>query len=318
MTTAGSAHQDGWPDADSHVRLPDATRVFEVRAARFRALEVGHAAGPYLRLLGALADSQARSCQDMPTSLDSAELLSPLPLDARAWRRADAWRRALDGILEQLAGVAPPRDTAASLARLAGMGTEQRERTAGAVLAQASHEDEASAVFVASALQVYWTSLAELVPADRLTPDQMTGCPVCGSPPVAGLVAASHTLRHLACSLCATRWHRTRLTCVHCGSTSDLAVLRDRGRAVRREGRGLRAVPSLPEALLPRAGAGCRTGRRRRGDGRPGPANGRRGVRAGGGQSVPAQSGATIGPPLAGVSGGPTRKVRTFRSPSRW
>ncbi len=223
MTTAGSAHQDGWPDADSHVRLPDATRVFEVRAARFRALEVGHAAGPYLRLLGALADSQARSCQDMPTSLDSAELLSPLPLDARAWRRADAWRRALDGILEQLAGVAPPRDTAASLARLAGMGTEQRERTAGAVLAQASHEDEASAVFVASALQVYWTSLAELVPADRLTPDQMTGCPVCGSPPVAGLVAASHTLRHLACSLCATRWHRTRLTCVHCGSTSDLA-----------------------------------------------------------------------------------------------
>jgi FdhE protein len=223
MTPPGTADRDGPLDAAAPVRLPDAARTFEARAARFRDLARLHAAGPYLELLAAVAEGQALCGRDMSVALDAAALLSPIPLRADSWPRSQAWRHGLDRIVGRLAGVAAPAETVATLSRLAGMAVEEIERTAGAVLARGQPPDEAATVFVAAALQAYWTSLAALVPPDRVAGSPAGRCPVCGSPPVSGVVLASRALRYLSCSLCATSWHVTRLTCAHCGSPSGLS-----------------------------------------------------------------------------------------------
>jgi FdhE protein len=52
-------------------------------------------------------------------------------------------------------------------------------------------------------------------------------CPVCGSAPVASIVAAQgpHAgYRYLHCSLCESEWHRVRVQCTHCGASGkDIA-----------------------------------------------------------------------------------------------
>jgi FdhE protein len=80
------------------------------------------------------------------------------------------------------------------------------------------------APFVAAALQAYFAALAaELgdAPVDR----SRRGCPVCGSPPVAGVVGGDDRVRHLACSLCGTEWHLPRIQCWDCRSTSGISYL---------------------------------------------------------------------------------------------
>ncbi|MFW6192539.1 MAG: formate dehydrogenase accessory protein FdhE [Gemmatimonadota bacterium] len=52
--------------------------------------------------------------------------------------------------------------------------------------------------------------------------DPRTECPVCGHPPVVGLIADEQEVenrRRLVCSLCATAWPFPRLTCPACGET---------------------------------------------------------------------------------------------------
>ena len=88
--------------------------------------------------------------------------------------------------------------------------------------------DAAKAVFVAAALQVAWTRMAALIDKADLGSSAVDSgqCPVCGSPPVAGIVSPGGTKfghRHLHCSLCATAWRYVRARCVHCGSTEKIS-----------------------------------------------------------------------------------------------
>ena len=88
--------------------------------------------------------------------------------------------------------------------------------------------DAAAALYVAAALQVYFTRLAASLsaPSLRLLP-QRGLCPCCGSTPVAGVVTASGPApgsRYLYCSLCATAWNHVRAVCITCGEARSLSL----------------------------------------------------------------------------------------------
>lgn len=86
-----------------------------------------------------------------------------------------------------------------------------------------------SALYLAAALQVYFTQLAASLPAPsiRLLP-QRRSPPCCGSTPVAGVVTTSGMTpgaRYLHCSpLCATAWNYMRAKCITCGDSRSIVL----------------------------------------------------------------------------------------------
>jgi FdhE protein len=91
-------------------------------------------------------------------------------------------------------------------------------------------QSEAGAVlYVAAALQVYFTCLAARLSASqlRLLPERGL-CPCCGSLPVAGVVTASGPTpgaRYLHCSLCSTAWNHVRVVCITCGQSRAVSLI---------------------------------------------------------------------------------------------
>lgn len=206
------------------VRLPPVpSRVFATRAARFRALAQDHAAGDFLAALARLADAQGLACQEVPVPVIGGRDAWPaVPLSVREWRRADAWRTALSVILAEMTKAPLPGAAQAVLADLERSASPDVEAFADLLLAGAFDRiDPAVAPFVGAALQVYWTVLASCVPAEAVAASE-SGCPVCGSAPVAGLVLGDG-LRYLVCSLCAAEWHLTRVVCATCRSTDGIS-----------------------------------------------------------------------------------------------
>jgi FdhE protein len=123
----------------------------------------------------------------------------------------------------------PPARAAAD--RLRAALPEELEGFAGALLAGAhARLDLAAAPFVGAALQACWTSLAAELPAASVERAER-GCPVCGSPPVAGVVLGDDRLRYLACSLCASQWHLARVHCASCRATGAISYLTIEGAA---------------------------------------------------------------------------------------
>jgi FdhE protein len=226
MSNPSPAEPEGMPGGIVPVRLPVVpVEIFAKRAARFRELAPGHAAGDYLAALASLADAQRVACRGVRLT-PSGDAFSPsVPWPAADWPRGDAWRKALGVILSEMGKMPLPAPARAALDRLGGSGTIELEAFAGAILAGAYDRiDPAAAPFVGAALQVYWTALASAMPAEGLG-DAELGCPVCGSPPVAARVLGDDKLRYLVCSLCATEWHLTRLLCATCGATDGVSYL---------------------------------------------------------------------------------------------
>jgi FdhE protein len=83
-------------------------------------------------------------------------------------------------------------------------------------------------LYVAAALQVYFTRLAAELPLASLRLLPRRGlCPSCGSTPVAGMVIASGQTpgrRYLYCSLCAVAWNHVRAVCISCGQSRSLSL----------------------------------------------------------------------------------------------
>jgi len=211
------------------LRLPVPASIFQRRAARFRILASGHAIGDYLATLAALAEAQHLACQEVSMSLDAHALSPTVPLRAPEWRRDEAWRRALALIVSEM-GRAPLPDLArAALVRLGESDPAALETFADAVLAGTFDPiDLAAAPFVGAALQAYWTVLAAGVSPENVEQSEH-GCPMCGSPPVAGVVLGDDKLRYLVCSLCATAWHLIRVTCASCRATGGISYFSIQG-----------------------------------------------------------------------------------------
>jgi FdhE protein len=151
------------------------------------------------------------------------------PLAADGHRRDAGWREGLANLLEACAeGTAP----AAAQAVIADL----RKRDAGALEALADDflhghvqsADVGAALYVAAALQVYFTRAAATLPVAELRLLPQRGlCPCCGSTPGAGLITASGRtpgVRYLYCSLCGTGWNHVRAICVTCGESRRLSL----------------------------------------------------------------------------------------------
>jgi FdhE protein len=109
-----------------------------------------------------------------------------------------------------------PAEAQDALRRVTGLGADELEALAGAVLAGTVDEDRlALAPFVGAALQAWFASLAAGLDPAAVAPGQ-GACPVCGGAPVAGVVQGDR-LRYVTCALCAAEWHALRTVCVACG-----------------------------------------------------------------------------------------------------
>lgn len=218
------------------VRLPDLATVFLRRAERLRALAGGHELEAFLRMVGALVVAQHEALTDLPpgslpgsAEIAKARLVKRAPLDPATWPRDESWRAALGRLLAKIDDGVLPEPARLARTALAAASAADLEALAGRFLeGNVAAGEAAQAVFVAAALQVAWTRMAALLDvADLGSGEADSGqCPVCGSPPVSGLVSPGGTKfghRHLHCSLCATAWRYARVRCVHCGSTDKIS-----------------------------------------------------------------------------------------------
>jgi FdhE protein len=216
--------------------LPDPATRFARSAARLGALAAGHPMMEWLRFMEQIAQAQhvvANALRPLAgatqAAVDQAVEARMPPLAADGHRRDPAWRDGLAMLLDEFNGGTIPAPARAVIANL-------RNREKGALEALAdgflqgvvASADAGAALYVAAALQVYFTRLAAGLPATslRLLP-QRGLCPCCGSTPVSGVVTASGQTpgtRYLYCSLCATAWNHVRAVCITCGETRSLSL----------------------------------------------------------------------------------------------
>ncbi len=205
-----------------HLRPLDAAALFRRGAERFRALAAGHAMGDALELFARVADAQAAAIAELRLSPNGRDLPASLPLDASR-PPGPEWREGLRLVAAELEGAPMPAEAREALARLGRLGERELDllgaRIAGGDFAGI---DLAAAPFAAAGLQVHYAALAALIPPE-VVERSPSGCPLCGSPPVAGLVLGDDKLRYLSCSLCSSQWHHTRLKCSHCGATKGIS-----------------------------------------------------------------------------------------------
>lgn len=214
------------------LRLP-AFQPFAKRAQRLRHLAFGHHIGAYLEFAAALAEAQQTLFDGLPAlSMPSADLLTHCrehempPLAPAGWRRDPAWRSIAMQMTDALQDIvpAPARE---AFARLREAGDDELE-TQAELLLTGDYQglDVACAPIIGAALQVYWTRLANALEAASIArPATLHLCPVCGHPPVAGIVRigdADNGLRYLHCALCSTEWHVVRAQCSHCGNDKNI------------------------------------------------------------------------------------------------
>ena len=183
----------GGVKASEPLILPDPSTRFARTSARLEALSTGNPMGPWLRFMAQLAAAQHLAATKLGplrgpglAAVEQAVDARMPPLAADGHRRDPAWR---DGLALLLDGFdMAPAPAMAEMAKL-------RARAPGAVEALADGflhgdvdpSDAGAVLFVAAALQVYFTRLAAALPASslRLLP-QRGLCPCCGSTPVSG------------------------------------------------------------------------------------------------------------------------------------
>jgi FdhE protein len=216
------------------VRVHDPALLFEARSARLRALAAGHSAGDWLLLLSRVADGQRAAVREIAVGPVRAALGAGVgpPLAVESVARDGSWRRMLAAVVSAARTPGLPAETLDALRRLTDSGAEDLEALADGVLSGDVPSDRlACAPFVAGALQAWFAALASRLDPATLRPGT-DACPVCGSPPVAGVVQGDDRLRFLSCAVCASEWNVPRLRCVLCGAEGGLAyyeVEGDRG-----------------------------------------------------------------------------------------
>jgi FdhE protein len=220
--------EDGGYATAEPLRLPDPALLFEARATRLRALAAGHATADWLVLLSRVAEGQRAASRDVGVRpAPPAHAGSPLAYDAVA--RDEAWRRMLEVVLSAARAAELPAETVRAIDELGAANPSGLEAAAGEVLAgSVPVERLAQAPFVGAALQAWFCKLAARVDPSALGRGG-SACPVCRSPPIAGIVQRTSRLRYLSCSLCAAEWNVPRVQCVICGAEAGLEYLHVEG-----------------------------------------------------------------------------------------
>jgi FdhE protein len=221
--------------------LPDPAKRFAATAARLLALSDGHPMAEWLRFMAGLAQAQHDAVARLeplagpgPALVAQAVEARMPPLAADGHRRDPLWRESftvlLDGSDNGPFGGTIPAEARTVMESLRVRGVAAREALADDFLSGGvAPAERGAALFIAAALQVYFTCLAgRLAAADlRLLPERGL-CPCCGSSPVSGVVTASGPTpgtRYLHCSLCSTAWNHVRAVCITCGKSGAVSLL---------------------------------------------------------------------------------------------
>ncbi len=205
-----------------YLRPHPGAALFARRAERFAALAAGHTLPEFLRFCGRLSAAQAFAFASVALPAETPASPGTPPLAATP---SGGWVAALRAMAAEIDSAPMPVEACAALDRLAVMGEEELAVLSGAIVAREfAGLDLAEVPFAAAALQVEFAARAAAVPPASVERARV-GCPLCGSPPVAGLVLGDDKLRYLECALCGSRWHLTRVKCSHCGSTEGISYL---------------------------------------------------------------------------------------------
>jgi FdhE protein len=220
--------------ADEFARLPRLPALFERRTARMAQLSQGHPAAGFPRLMEKIFATQALACaKTAPVALPSPEAMAQatehgMPLLSAESRPPTAtYRDTLRFLAANIARDGLPPQTADVLNTIASANDVHLNHLAELYLTRTvTPQWRGEMLFVAAALQVEFARLAAGFDARTLKPLGATGlCPVCGSPPVAGVVVAddAYGRRFLTCGLCSTAWHHARISCIVCGEEGKVA-----------------------------------------------------------------------------------------------
>ena len=226
--------------------------LFTTRATRLRQLAEGHSLADYLRFIARLVEVQHTLLKSISGVYEpDAELLAQCkeyrmpPLAPAGLQRNLAWLKVLEDLVKAMAADAPEAARAV-MTELLNKDNSWLESQADKLLAgQFAEVELAYAPFIAAALQVYWTNLAQsLTPAQVAHPEHQNLCPVCGSHPVASVVRIGSNvsgIRYLQCSLCSSEWHVVRAKCSNCDNTKGISYYNVEGDA------GVVRAESCPE-----------------------------------------------------------------------
>lgn len=228
--------------------LPKLDQHYRQRAERLEQLADGHAMADYLRFAAGIAAAQQQLLESLPLP-DGANARLELigdqaPLDRARLPRDPYWQQLLAGLIECLRPTASPQ-VQAVLDALQDSSAEQLEALAGALLAgRFDAVGSARALFLWSALSLYWAQLAARLPlqASAELGERRQFCPVCGGSPSASVVLGGEQsgLRYLHCGLCESRWHMVRVKCSNCEEAGKLDYwsLDDKGAPIKAESCG--------------------------------------------------------------------------------
>jgi FdhE protein len=222
--------------APDPILLPDAAKRFVATARRLEHLASGHPMDAWLRFMANLARAQHAVATTLaPAATLGTDVVAQAtearlpPLAADGHRRDASWREGLAMLLDHIDPSDLPPAALDAMAQLQRSDAATLDTLADHFLRGVLATTEAGvAMFVAAALQVYFTgSAARLKAEDLRLLEERALCPCCGSPSVSGLITASGITpgtRFLYCSLCSTAWNHVRAVCITCGGTRRLSV----------------------------------------------------------------------------------------------
>jgi FdhE protein len=216
--------------------LPEPTTRFAASAARLEAVSEGHPMAEWLHFMAEIAraqhvaaTTQKRFANPERGEIDRAVAARVPPLAADGHHRDPVWRDGLALMLDVLEHSSLPEQVAASIYELRSRNDDAIEALADSFLnGSISPSDVSAGLYIAAALQVYFTCTAAGLESSTLRLQRQRGlCPCCGSTPVTGLVTASGQTpgtRYLYCSLCSTAWNHVRAVCITCGDSRTLSL----------------------------------------------------------------------------------------------
>jgi FdhE protein len=234
-TGAWIGNATGGVKAPEPIVLPDPAIRFARTAERLERLSEGHAMEGWLDFMAKLARAQHRAASMLAplitpdeAAVEQAVAARIPPISADGHRRDPTWRDGLALLLDSV-GDGLPSPAAAIATELRARDGASTEALADAFLRGVIDEKDAgSSLWIAAALQVYFTCLAGRLQARALRLlEQRALCPCCGSTSSASLVTGagqSPGARYLTCSLCSTAWNHSRAVCITCGGSRTLAI----------------------------------------------------------------------------------------------
>jgi FdhE protein len=216
--------------------LPHPATRFARTATRLDALSVGHPMAEWLRFMARLVEAQHAVAGVAPPLVGPDQIVVERAVEARLpplaadkYGRDPSWRDGLVLLLDRTGDSPIPARARSAIESLRDRGAKAVEALADDFLhGCVDPADAGAALYVAAALQVYFTRLAASLPRSslRLVP-QRGLCPCCGSTPVCGIVRATGEVRgarYLHCSLCGTAWNHVRAVCITCGQSRSVAL----------------------------------------------------------------------------------------------